>query len=401
MQRFFFVVQTLLVLLNVIPKVWSSPLRGTRIPASALRCPSVPTRALSQRLGRIMRGSQLPRLSETRTFVLIGPDGQPLTREEASPKNQDVPMSERQDDVFGRAFMDYATNGEAEHMEYGVISLPNHDVEETPISYFFRSVDEMPMIEVMAMENARGRVLDVGCGAGSHALYMQNKLGLDVTGLDISPGAVNACKQRGLKKAISGDFYEFKPRKGKVPPGAFWTQDTHDKYDTLVFLMNGIGVAQNDVGLDRLLQRARALLAPGGQILMDSTDIQYMYVSEDGSKFEFDFDPKRHYYGETLVEVRYKDAELVFPWLFIDYDALMIAAKRNGFEAIFLGDESLGGDRERGVTYLAKLVPMADYNPLMDDIRNAQVLGNNEAVEQMRKDDRDAAKELRKDTSSS
>eukprot|EP00466_Bigelowiella_natans_P016809 jgi/Bigna1/138392/aug1.44_g13100 len=319
--------------------------------------------------------------------MLVGPDGRPLRADRPAQPEGGGSKERAKADVFGSAFRDFLNEGSAEDMEYDVVTLDYHESEATPIDYFFRSIDEMPYIERQALELCRGRVLDVGCGAGSHSLYLQEERQLDVTGIDISPGAIQVAKQRGLERAFSGDFLAFKPggssdvgKDGKV----FWDSKTHKKYETILFMMNGAGMAGNAEGLDRLLQRARALLAPGGQILIDSTDIQYMYTSEDGSQFEFDFDPKEHYYGETLISVRYKGMQETFPWLFIDFEALRIAAQRNGLEAIFVADEAIS-EEDRGVTYLAKLIPIEGTNPLADQLRDAQVLSSEEAQNKIEK----------------
>jgi len=319
----------------------------------------------------------------TKVHVLLGPDGKPLRkgvadREKGFGSSATPKRKVNKADVFGNSFLDFHRYGDADPMDYDVVTLEYHDAEQTPIDYFFRSMDEMPNVELEALRLARGRVLDVGCGAGSHAIILQDKMGLDVTGLDLSEGAIKVARERGLRKALHGSIFDFKPGKGAPTQGAFWDKNTHAKYDTIMFLMNGVGLAGNAEGLDRLLQRARALLAPGGQILLDSTDLQYMYVSDDGKSFEFDFDPKEHYYGETLITVRYKGEEETFPWLFIDYEALRVAAQRNGLEAIYVTDESLI-EEGRGATYLAKLVPRED-NPFGNELRGAQVVDYDEMM---------------------
>jgi len=309
-----------------------------------------------------------------RAVGLLGPDGMPLTDLKPKSVSGRVPKK-TSSDVFGNAFLNYLKNGEAPDMEYDVVTLEYHDTEQTPISYFFRSFDEMPIVETTALEMCKGRVLDVGCGAGSHSLFLQDRMGLDVTALDVSKGCAQVARERGVKQVVESNFLDFKPDGKDNSP--YWSAQTHQKYDTIVFLMNGIGIAGNAVGLDRMLQRARALLAPGGQILVDSTDLQYMYVSDDGSKFEFDFDPKEHYYGECYMQIRWGGEEEHFPWIFIDYDALTIAAKRNGLEAMYVTDEKVMLDEDRGATFLAKLIPL-ERNPLMEELKEAEVIDSDE-----------------------
>ena len=74
------------------------------------------------------------------------------------------------------------------------------------LSYFFRTYKAMPKIEQKALELAHGKVLDVGCGSGSHSLYLQNEKGLEVVGIDRSAGAIEVAQQRGVKAFIVNRF---------------------------------------------------------------------------------------------------------------------------------------------------------------------------------------------------
>ena len=137
----------------------------------------------------------------------------------------------------------------------------------------------MPELEVLALQQCRGSVLDVGAGAGCHALALQRR-GLQVTALDISEGAVEAMQRQGVRQVLRQDIFQLK--------GA--------AYDTLLMLMNGIGIAGTLEGLERFLEHAKTLLRPGGQILLESSDILYMYEEEDGSVM---LDRNAGYYGEV------------------------------------------------------------------------------------------------------
>merc|ERR1712187_277586 len=103
----------------------------------------------------------------------------------------------------------------------------------------------------------------------------------------------------------------------------------------------------------------RALLTDDGQVLLDGTDISYMYqVKEEGEDehFDFPFEPDEQYFGESVMHLKYKGRETLLPWVFVDFENLEDVAKRNGFEAILVGDEQFG-DEDRGIPYLAKLIP--------------------------------------------
>ncbi len=215
-------------------------------------------------------------------------------------------------DIFGLAFRDFL-DGQSD----GVINVQTRlsgftEQEELPVSYFFRNVVDMPEWERIALDACRGSVLDVGAGAGAHALELQ-KRGHEVCAIDISPGAVEAMKKRGVKQAKGVSFLEF----------------TEEKFDTLLFLMNGIGMATNLQGLKKLFLHAGNLLTPGGKILLESTDIMYMYREEDGSVL---LPMGDKYYGEVEYKLSYKNYySKPFPWLFADIDNLCSIAGECGF----------------------------------------------------------------------
>ena len=156
----------------------------------------------------------------------------------------------------------------------------------------------MPALEQLALKQCRGRVLDIGCGAGSHALYLQNQ-GHDVIGLDTSAGAVKACQLRGLQQTVEAQILSY----------------TGTKFDTLLLMMNGIGIVGKLKSLPTYLDHFKSLLHPNGQILLDSSDIIYMFEeNEDGSYW---VDGHQDYYGEVEFRMTYKTFESrVFPWLY-------------------------------------------------------------------------------------
>lgn len=179
-------------------------------------------------------------------------------------------------------------------------------------SYFFRNFEQCPQLEQAALRLARGKVLDVGAGAGSHSLYLQNQ-GLDVTALDISPHSVEVMKKRGLSNVRLANFYDL-PK---------------ESFDTLLLLMNGIGLVQTLDGFEAFFLKARTLLAPKGQILLDSSDLIYMFEQDDGS-YLIDLNDK--YHGEVEFNLSYKGVSgQPFNWLYVAEDLLQDAAEENGF----------------------------------------------------------------------
>ena len=170
-----------------------------------------------------------------------------------------------------------------------------------PIDYFFRDFDEMPNIEKKAIELCAGNVLDVGAAAGCHSIELKNR-GLNVTSIDISKGATLLMKSRGLK-SIEKNFY-----------------DASGRFDTLLFLMNGSGIAGRVDNLPKFLSKCKSLLKDKGQILIDSSNIIYMYEENDDA---FKLNLNSNYYGELSYKMTYKDIETDwFDWLFIDFDLL-------------------------------------------------------------------------------
>lgn len=215
-------------------------------------------------------------------------------------------------DLFGKAILDYQTNNSPEDL---ITSTSISDEDEMSVAYLFRSHAEMPNIEQNALALAKGKVLDIGCGAGSHSLYLQNELKLNVTAIDISTAAIATCKLRGLKDARVQDFMTLES----------------EKFDTILLLMNGTGICGKLKNLPQFLTKLKDLLNPGGQILIDSSDIIYMFdEDEDGGKWiPFEND----YYGELIFNISYKgEKDTPIDWLYLDYNTLQNAAFGNGLK---------------------------------------------------------------------
>ena len=214
-------------------------------------------------------------------------------------------------DLFGTAILDYQTNNSPENISTET-TISEADAME--VSYLFRSYKEMPKLEQEALQLAKGKILDVGCGAGSHSLYLQEKE-LEVTSIDISENAIKACVLRGVQNAQVQNVLD---------------SNSNEKFDTILLLMNGTGIFGTLDQTSKYLQKLKSLLAPNGQILVDSSDIIYMFdEDEDGSKWV----SADGYYGELTFTISYKNqTEEAFPWLYLDYNTLQNAAHANGLE---------------------------------------------------------------------
>lgn len=208
-------------------------------------------------------------------------------------------------DILGEALQDHFIKGTAEtlwvHNSYG-------EDEVMPVDLFFRGESDMPELELKALDLCKGHVLDVGAGAGSHALILQQR-NLKVTALDISKTAVAIMKQRGVKDAVEQNIFTL--------PAA--------KYDTLLFMMNGIGITGSIAGLKNFLNKAKSYLNQGGQLIFDSSDISYLY-----QEVEF---PKSGYFGEVAFSYEYKQKKgKWFNWVYIDKNTLASLAKASGWQ---------------------------------------------------------------------
>ena len=216
-------------------------------------------------------------------------------------------IMDRRHDPMGRAIAEYHKNGCADKLR---VFSPMFDEDEIPLDTLFRGFDDMPGIERKALDMAKGKVLDVGAGSGCHSLVLQER-GMDVTAIDISPLAVETMRARGVKQVYEKDFFTVR-----------------EKYDTVLMMMNGIGIVGNLDGLPRFFRLLDSILAPGGQLLCDSTDIRYVFANKYGS---FDF-PDTGYYGELTYRMQYKDTVGdEFPWLYVDAAKLKNAAKQHGY----------------------------------------------------------------------
>lgn len=170
-------------------------------------------------------------------------------------------------DLIGKALVDYLAGGKNNKlMVFSNISEP----DKIPVRYFFRKWEDMPEIEQKALELCSGEVLDVGAAAGCHSLVLQ-KNNIGVTAIDISNGAISVMKTLGVKKVQLQDFFTIK----------------NQKFNTILMLMNGIGICGTLQRLDVFFIKLKEILAPGGQVLLDSSDIMYMFEEEDGSIWIF------------------------------------------------------------------------------------------------------------------
>lgn len=219
-------------------------------------------------------------------------------------------------DPLGQAALDFQRTGKDREI---IVESDLCEDDVLSSAYLFRNYDEMPKFEQIALDRSVGRILDVGAGAGAHSRELKRR-GMDVKAIDTSPGGVQCmCADKIDARLI--DFFELK----------------NETYDTLLFLMNGIGIGGHLETLKRTLLHAKSLLAPRGKILCDSTDLKYLYEDEDGTYW---MDLNANYYGEISFNMRYDDhVSGWFSWIYVDFESLRNAAEECGFTISLLHEE--------------------------------------------------------------
>lgn len=212
------------------------------------------------------------------------------------------------DDPIGRAVYDFHFNSNNQPI---VVHSDDFDDDTIDTEYLFRNYKKMPALEKKAMSLCKGKVLDVGACAGVHSVYLQEK-GFEVTALETSALCCEVLKNRNIENVIQQDIFKF----------------NNQKFDTILLLMNGTGIAGTLDGLDVLLHHLKSLLNPEGQILIDSSDLIYLFEQEDGSAL-IDISADK-YYGELMFQTEYKNwISQPFPWLYVDQNNLENAIEKN------------------------------------------------------------------------
>jgi len=191
---------------------------------------------------------------------------------------------------------------------------------------FFSLDATIAVLDSRALHEARGRVLDVGAGAGRHALALQER-GLEVVALDVSPTCVEIMRSRGVEQPVRGDVFAL----DSLGLGEF---------DTILLLMQSIGIAGSRLGVETVLEQLRHALRPGGQVLLDSSPLRL--DDEDEPPAE----P-----GEVEVSFDYRNLRgRPFPWIYLAEQELAPIAESLGWRFEVLERQEPDGE------YLARLV---------------------------------------------
>jgi len=206
-------------------------------------------------------------------------------------------------DPMGAMLLDTFHGDESAYLE---VSSPVFEMSEMRGAEMMRSYAAMNDVEKKALSLCTGRVLDVGAGGGCHSHHLQGQ-GMEVEAIDISPGCVAVLQGRGIK-AYQRIIYA----------------EQHGRYDTVLMLMNGLGICGTLDGLNLFFQHVPTFLGGGGKIVADSTDLRCLMDEEQGSS---------DYHGETEFVMSYKGVKRApFPWLYVDFETLQHLARYNNLQ---------------------------------------------------------------------
>jgi hypothetical protein len=218
-------------------------------------------------------------------------------------------------DILGAALLDFQKTGTGHRL----IAHTSYGPDETYfLDYFFRDIDRMPDLEHYALSLCSGKILEIGAGAGSHALLLQQDE-KDIVAMDTSAGCVNVMVMRGVLKVQHMDVFNL----------------SAGGYNTLLLLMNGIGIVKNLKGLVRFLEKAEDITSSHAQIIFDSTDVSYA-LHEDSRE-------SGRYLGEMKYQFDYRGVKGPwFDWLYIDQAHLFEICDKTHWLPTILFEEGKG-----------------------------------------------------------
>jgi len=196
-------------------------------------------------------------------------------------------------DAFGRALHAYALG---RRDAATIIERDDGLLDVDPCAGYFAPAEDWPERQRKVMALARGRVLDIGCGAGRHALYLQAR-GHEVVGIDESPLAVALCRERGLRhsKVL---------RVTKVAAGM-------GRFDTLLMLGNNFGLFGNPRRGRWLLRRLSCLCGQGARLIAESLDLR---KTDDPVHLAYHARNRQRGRPPGQVHIRVRYRQYVNPW---------------------------------------------------------------------------------------
>ena len=221
---------------------------------------------------------------------------------------------------FGLALVDFAA-GKTD----ASFIIRRDDGLETPLPvvFFFRDAGELTVLETLALERCKGRILDIGAGTGLHTRILQSR-GFEAEALDICPQAVEYMLGTGISDVHRADIFNFRG----------------GGYDTLLLLGHGIGMVEDMDGLKRFLELAGRLIQPGGILLVHSLDAGR---TDEPAHLKYHEENRRNgcYFGQTRIRLVYDSVEGPwYGWLHVDPDTLAGETGKAGwsFRILFEGE---------------------------------------------------------------
>ncbi len=217
------------------------------------------------------------------------------------------------DSVFDQAISDYFAGKQQGplliHNKYG-------PPDEMDLAAYFREQQDFNAAEIYALSLCRGHILDIGAAAGAMSLALQ-AAGHDVVALDSSLACCGIMEKQGLLQIRQADLFEWEG----------------EQFNTLLLMMNGLGICGTLARLPLLLDRLKELLAPGGHVLFDSSDVSYLY----------DKPPSEPYYGEMSYRYEYNGRQgRWFNWLYLDSQTLQEQLAGSDWQLQILYEDDLG-----------------------------------------------------------
>ncbi len=235
------------------------------------------------------------------------------------------------------ALLDHHRTGRPRHVRARRADGVSFTIETTE---YFTLEGQLAELDALALDRCRGRVLDVGAGAGRHALALQAR-GHEVVAIDVSPICTSLCAERGVRDARVFDIMGLQ------------TGNSLGRFDSIFFGMQTIGVAGGLKPLEELLRRLKNCLVPGGELIVDSSELREPWEGDRGDR-----SPTR---GEIVLSTRYRGLRgQPFPWLYLAEEDLARSVRNAGYEMEVLA-------RVEGGEYLACLRPSAEQDPSVAD----------------------------------
>ena len=203
-------------------------------------------------------------------------------------------------DIFGLALYSYWKGNHK--TKYKIINDVSH-IESDSLQRYFITYNKFPLIEKKALKHAKGKILDVGCGAGRHIIYFQNKK-FDIIGVDSSKLAVKVCKERGCRNVIVSNILNLKLK--------------NKSFDTILLFGNNIGIGGNLNGIKKLLKKLRSLAKKDGLLLLSSFDVKATKDKKYFSYHKRNLELGRHI-GQLKLRLGYKNKfSDWFNWIHIE-----------------------------------------------------------------------------------